>query len=68
MNVEDVGRKSMDPAHLEMDKGWNEINTALLPVVRVMPMVLPLPVTGRADRGKSFPRQNYPLQLPDRHQ
>ena len=41
----DVGGKSMDPAHLQMEKRWNEINAAQLPGLRVMPTVLPLPVT-----------------------
>ena len=37
----DVCRKSMDPAHLQMEKRWNEINATPMPMVQVMPMVLP---------------------------
>jgi hypothetical protein len=45
-NITDLGRNSMDPARLQMEKRWNEINATPMPVVQVMPVVLPLPVTG----------------------
>jgi hypothetical protein len=53
----DVGRQSMDPVHLEMEKRWNEINAAPLPVVQVMPMVLPpvpLRVTGTETKSSTL--------------
>jgi hypothetical protein len=61
-NITDLGRKAMDQAHLQMEKCWNEINATPMPVVQVMPMVLPLPVTGTKPMSSAL--HSMVLELP----